>query len=132
MPLPHIPDEEALGVFPIHHNYKTYVILNRIVKDRKTKKDVELKNKEKPREMLANLDMGNNYNIKAMSDKDVVKAINFLFERDHNKFKCLLNGEIKVEDFGILFFPEIFLSKIPDVLDYNNFARKRQTLVNEA
>merc|ERR1711860_397746 len=100
--IPHIPDKEALRVFPITHTYKPYSILNKIVKDKKTKKVVELKNKEKPREILAILDMGNNYNIEAMSDKEVKKAINDLFERDQDLLKRLLSGEIKVEEFGTL------------------------------
>jgi len=69
------PDVEALGVFPIIPTYEPYSILNKIVKDKKTNEDIELKNKEKPREMLAILDMGNNFNIEAMSDGEVIKAI---------------------------------------------------------
>ena len=115
--IPHIPDEEALGVFPIHHTYKTYSILNKIVKDKKTNEVIELKNKEKPREMLAILDMGNNFNIEAMSDKEVINAINELFDRDQALLKCLLNGEIKVENFGTLLFPEIFFTKVPMALN---------------
>ena len=129
--IPQIPDEEALGVSSIHHSYEPYLILNKIVKDKKTKKDVELKNKEKPREMLAILDMGNNYNIEAMSDKEVIRAINELFERDQHLLKRLLSGEIKVEDFGVLRIPEIFLSKVADVIDYDTFGKKREHKIEE-
>ena len=86
--IPHIPDKKALGVSSIHHNYEPYLILNRIIGDKVHK------NKEKSRELLANLDMGNNYNIEVMSDKEVKKAINDLFERDQDLLKRLLNGEI--------------------------------------
>ena len=129
--IPYFPDKEALGVSSIHHNYEPYSILNKMVKDKKTKKDVELKNKEKPREMLAILDMGNNYNIEAMSDKEVIKAINELFERDQHLLKRLLSGEIKVEDFGVLRIPEIFLSKVADVIDYDTFGKKREHKIEE-
>ena len=131
--IPHIPDKEALGVSSIHHNYEPYSILNKIVKDKKTKKDVELKNKEKPREMLAILDMGNNYNIEAMSDKEVIKAINELFERDQHLLKRLLSGEITVEDFGTLRFPEIFLSKVQLALnlDLEEWNRKKKAAIQK-
>ena len=69
----YLPDKEALGVFLINHTYEAYSVLNRVVKNKTTNEDIELKNKEKPRNMLLNLDMGNNYNIEAMSDKEVVK-----------------------------------------------------------
>ena len=62
----HLPDKEALGVFLIHHTYEPYSVLNRVVKNKTTNEDIELKNKEKPRKMLLKLDMGNNYNIDAI------------------------------------------------------------------
>ena len=74
-----IPDKKAIGVFPIIHTYVPYLILNRIIRDKVHK------NKEKSRELLVNLDMGNNCSIElidAMSDKEVIRAINELFERD--------------------------------------------------
>ena len=113
---PKILNKKALGVFPIIHTYVPYLILNRITRDKVHK------NKEKSRELLVNLDMGNNCSIElidAMSDKEVIKAINELFERDQDLLKRLLNGEIKIEDFGTLRFPEIFHSKVQLALNFD-------------
>ena len=49
--------------------------------------------------------MGNYVNF---DPKDIEKAIEFLFERDHEIFLLLLSGEIKVGEFGPIFVPRLF------------------------
>ena len=66
--------------------------------------------------------MGNNVNY---DPKDIHKAIDFLFERDHEAFLLLLSGKIKVGNFGPIFFPMVFFSSTPDVLDPYDFQRRR-------
>merc|ERR1711860_438006 len=80
--------------------------------------------------------MGNNFSIElieVMSDKEVIRAINELFERDQDLLKRLLNGEITVEDFGILLFPEIFLSKVQLALnlDLEEWNRKKKAAIQK-
>ena len=122
--IPLILDKDALGVFPINPIYKLYSIKTKIIGS------IVHKNKEKSRELLAFLDMGNNltHNIQTMTDEEVKKAINELFERDQDKLKQLLDGDITLEQFGALFFPEVFFSKVPSVLslDVAEYTRKKE------
>ena len=127
--------DEALGVsfFEIAHDYKPYSILNRFVQDRKTKEWVELKNKEKPRELLDYLlNVGNAKSFKVRTNTEAEEAINFVFERDHAWAKALLNGQIKIEDLGALRIPEIFLSKVPHLIDYDAFTQKHKIEIAKA
>ena len=118
-------DEGALGVSDIGHNYKPYSILNRLVRDKETNELVELKNTEKPRELLDYLlNVGNAKSFKVKTHEEAEEAINMIFERDHDWAKDLLNGQKKVEDLGTLIIPENFLSKAPDLIDYDAFPKK--------
>ena len=101
--------QAALGTSSIEPNYKPYSILNRFVKDKTTKDQVELKNKDKSRELLDFLlDMGNTHSYKAKTAEEVEEAIDYIFDRDHGYFKRLLAGEIKLEDFATVTIPDIF------------------------
>ena len=123
---PNIP--EALGIVPIVPNYKPYSIKNWIGKDKKTKKNVVHKNEEKTSELLDFLlNLGNANSFKVKTDQEAEEAINTVFDRDHDWGDGLLKGLIKVEELGTLAIPEIFCSKVPDVLDYNAFPTKRAT-----
>ena len=128
--IPEIP--EAMGIVRIDPDYKPYSIRNWIGKDKKTKKIVVHKNEEKPKELLDFLlNMGNANSFKVRTDKEAEEAIDVVFNRDHDWGEGLLNGLIKVEDFGTLRFPEIFLSKVPDVLDHESFPKKRDTFLSK-
>ena len=129
--IPEIP--EAMGIVPINPDYKPYSIRNWIGKDKKTKKIVVHKNEEKPKELLDFLlNMGNANSFKVRTDKEAEEAIDVVFNRDHDWGEGLLNGLIKVEELGALAIPEIFCSKVPDVLDYNAFPKKREIEIAKA
>ena len=107
-PIPRIEDKEVLGPFPIIVAYVPYFVCDA--------------NLQKITVNLINWLMGNNVSI---DRKEVQKAIDFLFERDHKAFLLLLSGEIKVEEFGPIFFPMVFFSSTPDVLDPYEFQKRR-------
>merc|ERR1712004_3702 len=113
-PIPRIEDKEVLGPFPIIVTYVPYFVCDA--------------NLQKITLNLINWLMGNNVNIDA---KDIQKAIDFLFERDHKVFLLLLSGEIKVGEFGLRFFPMVFFSSTPDVLDPSEFQRRRIQALNQ-
>ena len=125
-------DKGALGIysFEIDHNYKPYSILNRSVQNPKTKQWVEHNNKEKPKELLDYLlNMGNAQSFKVKTDQEAKEAIDMVFESDHSWAKDLLNGQIAIQDLGTKAIPEIFLSKVPDVLDYDEFSKIRKAMI---
>ena len=104
-PIQRIEDKEVLGTFPIIvYQYVPFFVCDA--------------NLQKITAHLINWLMGNNVNI---DPKEIQKAIDFLFERDHKTFLLLLSGEIKVEEFGPIFFPVVFFSLTPDVLDPYDF-----------
>ena len=108
-PIPRIEDKEVLGPFSI-------IIAKHVpyfVSD---------ENLQKITANLIGWLMGNNVNIDA---KEIQKAIDFLFERDHQIFLKLLSEKIEVGKFGPVFVPAVFFSKIPDVLDPDDFQRRR-------
>ena len=107
-PIPRIEDKEVLGPFPIIVTYVPFFVSDA--------------NLQKITAHLINWLMGNNVNI---DPKETQKVIDFLFERDHKAFLLLLSGEIKVEEFGPIFFPVVFFSSTPDVLDPYDFQRRR-------
>ena len=108
-PIPRIEDKTVLGQFPINvPKHEPY--------------NVCLANLLKITLPLISWLMGNNENYQP---KDIKDAIDFLFERDHQIFMKLLSGEIEVEKFGPIFFPMVFFSSTPDVLDPDDFQRRR-------
>ena len=107
-PIPRIEDKEVLGPFPIIVTYVPFFVSNA--------------NLQKITANLINWLMGNNVNI---DRKEIQKAIDFLFERDHEIFLLLLQGKITVKDFGPIYVPMIFFTKIPDVLIPKDFEDKR-------
>ena len=127
-PKPEITD--ALGIVSINPCYKPYSIRNWIGKDKKTKKIIVHKNEEKCPELLNFLlSMGNANSFKVRTEVEAKEAIDMVFSRDHDWGDGLLNGRIQVEEFGTITIPEIFLSKVPDVLDYDAFPEKRKQVV---
>ena len=125
------PDKELLGIVAMHPIYKPYAIINKIFTDWRTRH----KNEEISRELLdhlLDLDLGNATTFKAKTDKEVEDAIDMVFDRDHIWSMELLSGQLKIEDLGTITVPEIFISKAPDVLDYNTFAKKRQAEIDKA
>ena len=87
-PIPRIEDKEVLGPFPIIVTYVPFFVSDA--------------NLQKITAHLINWLMGNNVNI---DPKEIQKAIDFLFERDHEIFLLLLQGKITVKDFGPIFVP---------------------------
>ena len=82
-PILRIEDKEVLGPFPIIVvKHVPYFVCDA--------------NLQKITVNLINWLMGNNVNIDA---KEIQKAIDFLFERDHKVFLLLLSGDIKVGEF---------------------------------
>ena len=107
-PIPRIEDKEVLGPFSMIGSYKPYFVCDA--------------NLQKITAHLINWLMGNNVKI---DPKEIQRVTDFLFERDHKAFLLLLSGEIKVEEFGPIFFPVVFFSSTPDVLDPYDFQRRR-------
>ena len=75
--------------------------------------------------------MGNTNSFKVRTDKEAEEAIDMVFNRDHDWGEGLLNGRIKIEEFGTIAFPEIFLSKVPDVLDHDTFSQCRDSFLSK-
>ena len=71
---------------------------------------------------LMNWLMGNNVKYEP---KDIEKAIDSLFERDHKRFLKLLSGDIEVGKFGAIFIPMVFFSDIPALIDTKEFQRRK-------
>ena len=95
--------------------------------------DIGERNKDKSRDLLNCLmDMGNMSIREIKTNKDVIAAIDQIFERDHDYFKRLLNGEIKLEDFGTVMFPDIFLGQVPIVPDSDLFKSKYEKAIEKA
>ena len=76
-PIPRIEDKEVLGPFPIIVTYVPFFVSDA--------------NLQKITAHLINWLMGNNVNI---DRKEIQKAIDFLFERDHEIFLFLLQEKI--------------------------------------
>ena len=108
-PIPRIEDREVLGSFPI-------------IVEEHVPYFVTQENFQKVTLKLINWLMGNTVNF---NPEDIQKAIDFLFERDHERFLLLLSGKIKVEEFGPIFLPMVFFSYTPDVLVPYEFQRRR-------
>ena len=86
-PIPRIADNEVLGPF-------------RIIVVKHVPFFVCDANRQKITANLIKWLMGNYVNF---DPKDIEKAIEFLFKRDHEIFLLLLSGKIKVGEFGPIF-----------------------------
>ena len=75
--------------------------------------------------------MGNANSFRVKTKKEAEEAIDLVFDRDHEWGENLLKGLIKVEDLGTVVIPEIFCSKVPDVLDHDTFPKKRKDKIEE-
>ena len=108
-PIPRIADNEVLGPFRIIVvNHVPYFV-----------SDV---NRQKITANLIKWLMGNSVNFEP---KDIQKAIDFLFKRDHEIFLLLLSGEVEVGKFGPIFVPMVFFTQMPDVLNPDEFEERR-------
>ena len=108
-PIPRIEDKEVLGPFPITIDmHVPYFVCD--------------ENRQKITVNLVKWLMGNNVNF---DPGEIQKAIDFLFERDHEAFLLLLSGKIEVGDFGPVFVPMVFFSQMPDVLNPEEFGARR-------
>ena len=94
-PIPRIEDKDVLGPFPIIVAYVPYFVCDA--------------NLQKITAHLINWLMGNNVSI---DRKEVQKAIDFLFERDHKAFLLLLSGNPDETNIVPTFDP---FRSIPDI-----------------
>ena len=108
-----IPTIHVLGYFLMYPKYKPYIVCQA--------------NKAKITDTLINHLMGNTVELDRQKD-----AIDYLFKRDHGKFPLPLKTTFKVGQFGIYYFPLVFIHKAPDVLFADDFEEKRRKVEEQA
>ena len=108
-----IPTRHVLGYFLMYPEYKPYIVSEA--------------NKAKITDPLINHLMGNTVELDKRKE-----AIDYLFKRDHGKFQLLLKTTFKVGQFGIYYFPLLFIHKAPDVLFADDFEERRRKVEEQA
>ena len=98
------PKKYALGIFPIITKYEEYRVSDA--------------NRAKITTNVLKFLMGNEVSFEKHRKQE---AMDYLFQRDHDKLLDLLNGKIKVGEFGLYLMPPVFFSKMPTVICHTDY-----------